>query len=114
MTTLLIFCSFLVAMVLGIPIALSLVIGAVVPMLSTIDIPLMLIPQKFYNAINMYALMAVPFFVISGGLLDKGGVSKRLVDFANSLVGWLPGGLAVVSFLACAFFGAISNAPFWI
>ena len=109
MTTFLICGSFLVAMVLGIPIALSLVIGAVVPMLSTIDIPLMLIPQKFYNAINMYALMAVPFFVISGGLLDKGGVSKRLVDFANSLVGWLPGGLAVVSFLACAFFGAISG-----
>jgi C4-dicarboxylate transporter DctM subunit len=109
MTTLIIFGAFLLPMVLGIPIALSLVIGAVIPMFSIVDIPLMQIPQKFYNAINMYALMAVPFFVISGGLLDKGGVSKRLVNFANSLVGWLPGGLAVVTFLACAFFGAISG-----
>ena len=110
MTALIIFAAFLIPVVIGIPIAISLLLGAVIPMVSgTVSIPLFQIAQKFFNAINMYALLAVPFFVISGGLLDKGGVSKRLVKLADALVGWMPGGLAVVSFLACAFFGAISG-----
>ncbi|GHS96665.1 hypothetical protein AGMMS50276_15410 [Synergistales bacterium] len=104
----LIFGSFILAMLLGVPIAISLFLGGVIPILSS-GIPLTVIPQKFYNAVNLYALMAIPLFVISGGLLDKGGVSKRLVNLANALVGTLPGGLAVVTFLSCAFFGAISG-----
>ena len=109
MMTLAIFGIFGVMMFIGAPIALALIAGGVGPILIFGGMPLTVVPQKFYNAINMYALMAIPLFVISGGLLDKGGVSVRLVRLASALVGWLPGGLAVVSFLACAFFGAISG-----
>ena len=104
-----IFGIFALLMIVGAPIALALLGGALGPILVFGNMPLTVVPQKFYNAINMFALMAIPFFIISGGLLDKGGVSVRLVRLANSLVGWLPGGLAVVSFLACAFFGSISG-----
>ncbi|GHU37001.1 hypothetical protein AGMMS50256_34360 [Betaproteobacteria bacterium] len=104
-----IFGIFGVMTLLGAPIAIALLGGALGPMLIYGNIPPTVIAQRFYNSINMYALMAIPFFVISGGLLDKGGVSSRLVNLANSLVGWLPGGLAVVSFFACAFFGSISG-----
>lgn len=54
--------------------------------------------------------MAIPFFILAGGIMEKGGVSKRLVDLATALVGWMPGGLAVVCFVASAFFGAISGS----
>jgi C4-dicarboxylate transporter DctM subunit len=54
--------------------------------------------------------MAIPLFIIAGGLMDKGGVSKRLVRMATSLVGWMDGSLAVVAFVASAFFGAISGS----
>ncbi len=109
MITLILFGVFGFMMIIGAPIAIALIAGGVAPIMLFGGMPLTVVPQKFYNSINMYALMAIPLFVISGGLLDKGGVSVRLVKLASALVGWLPGGLAVVSFLACAFFGSISG-----
>lgn len=110
MITAVIFGSFLLAVFIGVPIAISLLLGTVIPLTVFSDIPITVIMQKMFAAIDSYSLMAVPFYIIAGGFLDKGGVSKRLVAFADSLVGWLPGGLAVVTFLASAFFGAISGS----
>jgi C4-dicarboxylate transporter DctM subunit len=105
-----IFGTFAFLAIIGTPIAIALIMGAMVPLFFFTSNNLSLIIQTFFNAVNVYSLLAVPLFVLSGALLDRGGVSKRLVRFANSLVGWMPGGLAVVAFLASAFFGAISGS----
>ena len=110
MITGVIFGTFLLAVFFGVPIALSLVLGTVVPLTLFSNVPVTVIMQKMFASIDSYSLMAVPFYIIAGGFLDKGGVSKRLVNLADALVGWLPGGLAVVTFLASAFFGAISGS----
>lgn len=105
-----IFGAFLILAAIGIPLSLALVAGTALPIALFTTTNLQVIVKRFFNAVNQYSLMAIPLFVISGALLDKGGVSKRLVRFANSLVGWMPGGLAIVAFLASAFFGAISGS----
>ena len=110
MTAAVIFGSFLLSVFLGVPIAVALLIGTIVPVTLISHIPLTVVMQKMFSSVDSYSLMAVPFYIIAGGFLEKGGVSRRLVRFADSLVGWLPGGLAVVTFLASAFFGAISGS----
>ena len=105
----LLFVSFFVLLILGVPVALSLA-GSSILALYMADINLVVVAQKMFTAMDSYSLMAIPFFMIAGGLLADGGVSKRLTDFAKSLVGWLPGGFAVVVFLSSAFFGAISGS----
>lgn len=105
-----IFGSFLLAILLGAPIAIALLLGTIIPIGIIGDIPMVVVMQKMFSSCDSYSLMAIPFYIIAGGFLEKGGVSKRLVRFADSLVGWLPGGLAVVVFLASAFFGAISGS----
>ena len=105
-----IFGVFLLLAAIGLPISLALVAGTAAPLIMSTNTDLQMIVQRFFNAVNQYSLMAIPLFVLSGALLDKGGVSKRLVRFANSLVGWMPGGLAIVAFVASAFFGAISGS----
>ena len=105
-----IFGVFLLLAAIGLPISLALVAGSAAPLLFFTTTDMQVIVQRFFNAVNQYSLMAIPLFVLSGALLDKGGVSKRLVRFANSLVGWMPGGLAIVAFVSSAFFGAISGS----
>ena len=106
----LIFGVFVLVLLIGCPIAIALLLGGIVPIMALTDIPLGIVVQRLFSSANSYSMMAVPFFILAGNLMDTGGVSKRLVNLARSLVGWLPGGLAVVSFLACAFFGAISGS----
>lgn len=101
---------FVALLAIGAPIAMCLTLGAIVPLTFFSDISAIAVIQKFFTSIDSASLMAVPFFIVAGGLLSEGGVSKRLVDFAYSLVGWLPGGLAIVTFVASAFFGAICGS----
>jgi C4-dicarboxylate transporter DctM subunit len=108
--TAMLFLSFTAFLLIGMPIAVSLLISSTLTIISFTNLPLLVIMQKVFTAIDSYNLMAIPFFMICGGLLEKGGVSKRLVDLANSLVGSLPGGLPIVTFLASCFFGAISGS----
>ena len=98
------------SMLLGIPLVAAFLGGSLVPLSLFGSIPLNVIPAKLFSSINVYSFLAVPFFMICGGLMDKGGIAKRLVDFAKSLVGWLPGSLAVCTFVASAFFGAVSGS----
>jgi len=105
-----IFGVFLFLAALGVPLSLALVAGTAAPLLLFTSTDTQLIIQRFFNTVNQYSLLAIPLFVLSGAFLDKGGVSKRLVRFANSLVGWMPGGLAIVAFVASALFGAISGS----
>ena len=105
-----IFVTFFVLIILGMPIAMALAFGAIVPMQFVMDMNLMMVAQKMFTSMDVYSLMTIPFFLIAGGLMDKGGVSARIVSFATSLVGWMPGHLAVITFAASAFFGAISGS----
>lgn len=104
------FVVFFLLILLSVPIALSLAGAAIVPIAFFTNLPLVSIAQKMFAGVNTYTLLAIPFFTFAGALLDKGGVSKRLVRVATALVGWIPGGLAMVVFVASAFFGAISGS----
>ncbi|MGI5963531.1 MAG: TRAP transporter large permease [Lawsonibacter sp.] len=66
--------------------------------------------QRMFVAVDSFTMMAIPFFMLAGKLMEVGGMSKRIVRFANSLVGWMQGGLAHVVVVACAFFGALSGS----
>lgn len=107
--TALLFTSFLVLLVLGVPIAYALG-GATLLVIYAQDMPGVFMPQTAYNATDSFPLMAVPFFVLAGYLMEFGGLSQRLIDFAKTLVGSITGGLAAVTILACLFFSAISGS----
>jgi len=68
------------------------------------------IAQKMYGILNREALLAIPFFVLAGVIMTRGGISRRLIAFARSLVGWVPGGLGVATVFACVIFAAISGS----
>ncbi|MBB3329174.1 tripartite ATP-independent transporter DctM subunit [Halomonas campaniensis] len=105
----LLFVLFFVFMLLGVPIALA--IGASTLLaLNAQGVPLMVVTQQMFQGINSFALVAVPMFILAGDLMAQGKVSEKLVDFADSLFGFLKGGLSIVSVGAGMFFAAISGS----
>lgn len=104
--------SFVVLLALNIPIAISIGVATLLTMLFTISPgpAITTVAQQMATGINSFALLAIPFFILSGLLMGHGGIARRLIDFAKVLVGMLPGGLAFVNILACMFFGAISGS----
>lgn len=100
---------FLVTLFLGFPVAFCLGITSAVA-LWTQDIPFVLLAQRFFQGMNSFPLMAVPFFVLAGDLMNQGGTTRRLINFANMLVGRIPGGLAQTNVVASMFFGGISGS----
>ncbi|KGJ79407.1 C4-dicarboxylate ABC transporter permease [Cryobacterium roopkundense] len=73
-------------------------------------IPLTQVPERLFNALNAFPLMAIPFFIVAANLMSRGGISKRLIAASNALVGQFRGGLAMTAVLACMFFAAISGS----
>lgn len=107
--SLLLFGSFVFLLVVGVPIAYALG-GATLLVLYAQGIPGVFMPQTAYNATDSFPLMAVPFFVLAGYLMEFGGLSRRLIEFAQTLVGGITGGLSAVTILACIFFSSISGS----
>lgn len=101
--------SFVVLMMLGVPIAYSLGLAALVGALW-IDIPLDAVMIQIASGVNKFSLLAIPFFVLAGAIMAEGGMARRLVAFAGVLVGFIRGGLSLVNVLASTFFGAISGS----
>lgn len=100
---------FILFLLMGLPIAI--VIGAAtMTALNIGDVPLMVVPQQMFSGINSFALVAVPMFVLAGDIMAQGEISKRLVAFADSMIGFIRGGLSIVSVLAGMFFAAISGS----
>ncbi len=95
---------------LSIPIGISLGIATAVVLWLTSDIPLIMISQNAFAALDSFPLLAIPLFMLAGSLMSHGGISRRLVALADSLVGFISGGLAMVTVTACMFFGAISGS----
>lgn len=104
------FSSLIVLFMLNIPIAIAIGLSCLSAIFFTGAVPPIVIVQKMITAADSFPLMAVPFFLLAGSLMEFGGISRRLVDFANSIVGRFSGGLAFVVIIASMFFGAISGA----
>lgn len=104
--------SFVVLLALSVPIAISIGIATSLTMFFTISTgpAITTVAQRMATGIDSFALLAIPFFILSGLLMGQGGIARRLIDFAKVLVGMFPGGLAYVNILACMFFGAISGS----
>ncbi len=100
---------FLVTLFLGFPVAFCLGVTSAVALWMQ-DIPFVLLAQRFFQGMNSFPLMAVPFFVLAGDLMNQGGTTRRLINFANMLVGRIPGGLAQTNVVASMFFGGISGS----
>ncbi|KKM09792.1 C4-dicarboxylate ABC transporter permease [Clostridiales bacterium PH28_bin88] len=108
--TAIIFGTFAILVILGVPVAVSLGLAALAAIFSSGSVPLIVVPQKFFASTDSFPLMAIPFFMIAGSLMERGGISRRLINLANALIGSLPGGLALVTILASMFFAAISGS----
>jgi tripartite ATP-independent transporter DctM subunit len=104
--------SFVALLVLGVPIAYSIGIsGSLTLLLSIMPLPAFTtFAQRMATALDSFALLAIPFFILAGQLMNQGGIAIRLIDFAKVLVGRLPGGLAFVNIIANMLFGAISGS----
>lgn len=104
--------SFIIFLIVGIPIAYSIGLSGIVTMLVSIDFlpAVTTYAQRMATGLDSFALLAIPFFVLAGQLMNYGGIASRLIEFAKILVGRLPGGLAFVNILANMLFGAISGS----
>ncbi len=98
-------------LLLNVPISISLGIAAIVALTTgTMNTNIVIIAQRLFTSLDSFPLMAVPFFILSGDLMEKGGISKRLIEFARVLLGRLPSSLSIITTIASAFFGAISGS----
>lgn len=104
--------GFAFLLVLGVPISFSIGIATISTMLLSIEggPALTTVAQRMATGLDSFVLLAIPFFILSGQLMNKGGIARRLIDFARALVGMFPGGLAFVNILAAMFFGSISGS----
>ena len=102
--------SFFVMLFLGVPIAFALCTSSLAYLVLFSRVPVVIVAQQMLKGVDSFTLMAIPFFVIAGCLMQSGGISKRIVDFAKKLVGWMPGGLAVVDIVASMIFAAMTGA----
>ena len=105
----LLFGSFFVLLAFGVPIAIAIGLTVLV-VLSTNDISLLVVPQRMFAGADSFPLVAIPFFFLAGDIMAKGKVSEKMVQFADSLLGFVKGGLWVVAVLASMFFAAISGS----
>ena len=104
--------SFIALLIIGVPIAFSIGISAVLTMFVGIApmATFTTIAQRMATSLDSFPLLAIPFFVFAGQLMNSGGIAKRLINLAKVLVGWIPGGLAFVNIIANMLFGAISGS----
>ncbi len=103
------FISFAVLLLLGVPVGFTIAIAAFLTLVAG-GVPALMMVQRIFTSQDSFSLIAVPFFILAGDLMSKGAVSKVLVEFAESLLGWIRGGLTIVSVLAGMFFAAISGS----
>lgn len=110
MDAFIIFGSFLLFIILNVPIGIAIGLSMLVFIGATDAMPLSFIATNMFTSADSFPLMAIPFFMLSGALMEGGGLSQRLVNVAESFVGHVTGGFAMVTIVTCAFFGAISGS----
>lgn len=102
--------TLLVLILLNVPIAICLGFAAIGSLLFQGDIDLIVAVQRMIRSIDSTTLLAIPLFIFAGKVMERGGISRRLVDLSYSIFGWLPGSLAMVTVLSCMFFAALSGS----
>ncbi|MFN3686253.1 TRAP transporter large permease [Salinarimonas sp.] len=95
---------------LGAPIAIAILAASIGGITLFANLPLVVVAQRLMTTIDSFPLMAIPFFILAGNLMEAGGISKRLVEFAKSLVGGVQGGLAASCVLTCMIFASVSGS----
>lgn len=105
-----IFIILIVLFLISVPIGISIGLASIIGLLLFTDVPLMIVVQRMFSAVDNFTMTAIPFFIMAGELMSRGGIAKRLVKFASSVIGTLRGGLAQVSVLSCMFFAAMSGS----
>ncbi|SFG70425.1 C4-dicarboxylate transporter, DctM subunit [Palleronia marisminoris] len=107
--SLLLFGIFAGLMVIGVPVAIAIGAGTLVAVWAS-GVPVLVVPQQMFSGVNSFALVAVPMFILAGDIMAAGKISTRLVQLADALIGFVKGGLSIVSILAAMFFAAISGS----
>lgn len=112
MEVLILILIFITLLALGVPIAFSIGLAGIGTLLVSMEptIAFATIAQRMATGLDSFSLLAIPFFILAGQLMNQGGIANRLINFARSLVGVLPGGLIYVNIIACMLFGAISGS----
>lgn len=110
MTAEILILSLLFLFAINAPIAIAIGAASLAGMLVQGNFPLMMVAQKMFGGTDSFHLMAVPLFMFAGVIMEEGGISRRIIAFANALVGWLPGGLAAVTIVSAMFFAGISGS----
>src|SRR5438128_10294589 len=101
--------SFLAFMSAGVPVAIAMAGSALVYILLTGDLPPFVVVHRMISGIDSFPLLAVPFFILAGNLMNNAGITNRIYNFALSLVGWLKGGLGHVNIIGSAIFAGMSG-----
>ena len=112
MQAIILFASFFILLILAVPIGYSIGIATLIALVFGGDgsIPLLMIAQKAITGCDSFPLMAVPFFMLAGNLMSGGGIAKRILDFFDTFMGFITGGLSMVTTITCMFFAAISGS----
>ncbi|TGB02939.1 TRAP transporter large permease [Halobacillus salinus] len=110
MTSLVLFGSFAILLLLSVPIGIALGLATMVTIFYSGTIPIEFLMKELVTSVDSFPLMAVPFFILAGEIMGKGGISERLFNFANALVGNKTGGFAMATIVTCMFFAAISGS----
>ena len=108
MSLLILMSVFIGGLALGIPVAVTLGLASAAYLLSA-GIPLVVMPQKMYAGMDVFVLLCIPGFILAGNLMNSGGITERIIRFANALVGWARGGLGLTNVAASMLFGGISG-----
>ncbi len=104
------FLGILFFFLIGTPIAVGLGLGTMISIILDGNFPLVLVPQRMFTGLDSWPIMAIPLFMFAGNLMDEGGLSQKIVEFAEAWVGWLKGSLAMVCVLASMVFAGISGS----
>ncbi|MCL2618696.1 MAG: TRAP transporter large permease, partial [Defluviitaleaceae bacterium] len=102
--------SFLVLIMLGMPIAYAMGLSSFIALIVGGDVPLIVVPQRMFVAIDSFSMMAIPLFLLAGELMNSAGITRRIVRFSSTLVGHLRGGLAQVNILASILFSGVNGS----
>ncbi|CUA96003.1 TRAP transporter large permease [Thiomonas bhubaneswarensis] len=110
MSALIIFGLLLALMLTGMPISIALGLTVLTFLFTMTDVPVQAVALKLFSGIENFEIMAIPFFILAGNFLTHGGVARRMIAFASSLIGHWAGGLGLAGVLACALFAAVSGS----
>jgi C4-dicarboxylate transporter DctM subunit len=104
------FLSIAVFFIIGMPIAFGLGLGSLFMLMTDPSLPLVLVPQRMFTALDSWPILAIPLFMLAGTLMDKGGISKRIVEFSSACFGFVKGSLGMIAVVASMIFAGVSGS----